>query len=237
MAWFGYIRVSTILQAVEGESIEAQAEIIRKFIRQQDPNCSISMHRDPGISGGVPIAERPGGKELCAALKTGDTLVTTRLDRLFRSTTDAISTTLGWHEKGVRIVVLSFGGGPLDSGTPHGRLMLTMMSAFSEFEREMIGERTRDAMKHIKASGKARSNMRPFGYILTTDRRMKKYEPEWVILSQMIRDRDNGITFEDIAKLLNKRKITTANGAVWDKSIVRRNIRLELERRSLSVSF
>ena len=69
-------------------------------------------------------------------LETGDTLVVTKLDRFARSTVDAIQTVRTLFEKGVKVHILNM---DLVEDTPTGRLVFNVMSAFAEFERDMIG--------------------------------------------------------------------------------------------------
>jgi DNA invertase Pin-like site-specific DNA recombinase len=86
-------------------------------------------------------ADRTQFKELLGVLKEGDTLVITKLDRFARSTVDAIQTVKELFEKGVKVHILNMG---LVEDTPTGRLVFNVMSAFAEFERVMIVERTQE---------------------------------------------------------------------------------------------
>ncbi|EOP59344.1 hypothetical protein IIW_04899 [Bacillus cereus VD136] len=86
-------------------------------------------------------------------LETGDTLVVTKLDRFARSTVDAIQTVKTLFEKGVKVHILNMG---LIEDTPTGRLVFNVMSAFAEFERDMIVERTQEG----KAIAKLREDFR-----------------------------------------------------------------------------
>ena len=74
-------------------------------------------------------------------LKEGDTLVVTKLDRFARTTSDGINTVKEFFERGVKVHVLNMG---LVEDTPTGRLILSVMLAFAEFERDMIVERTQE---------------------------------------------------------------------------------------------
>lgn len=86
-------------------------------------------------------------------LKTGDTLVVTKLDRFARSTSEALAIVKELFERGVKIHVLNM---RLTENTPIGRLILTIMSGFGEFERDLIVERTQEG----KAIAKQRDNFR-----------------------------------------------------------------------------
>ncbi|PFH86466.1 recombinase family protein [Bacillus sp. AFS088145] len=135
---YGYARVSTIHQ-----DLEAQLQALK------NEGCEvIYSEKFTGTK-----ADRPKFKEVLSKLKTGDMLVVTKLDRFARSTVDAINTVKALFEKGVKVHVLNMG---LVEDTPTGRLILTIMSGFAEFERDMIVERTQEG----KAIAKQREDFR-----------------------------------------------------------------------------
>src|SRR5215213_11625507 len=89
MATYGYCRVSTAAQASEGESLEVQRRQLEGWAHMH----ALVLDRvfvERGVSGSVPLAERPEGAALLAAVKPGDTIVTSKLDRMFRSALDAL---------------------------------------------------------------------------------------------------------------------------------------------------
>jgi DNA invertase Pin-like site-specific DNA recombinase len=135
---YGYARVSTISQ-----DLEAQLQALK------NEGCEvIYSEKFTGTK-----ADRPQFKEVLAKLQVGDTLVVTKLDRFARSTVDAINTVKGLFERGVKVHVLNMG---LIEDTPTGKLILTIMSGFAEFERDMIVERTQEG----KAIAKQRDDFR-----------------------------------------------------------------------------
>jgi DNA invertase Pin-like site-specific DNA recombinase len=123
---YGYARVSTVSQ-----DLEAQIQALK------EAGCDeIYSEKFTGIK-----ADRPQFKALLERLQEGDTLVVTKLDRFARSAEDAIKIIKGLFEKGIKVHVLNMG---LIENTPTGRLILTIMSGFAEFERDMIVERTQE---------------------------------------------------------------------------------------------
>ena len=95
--------------------------------------------------------------ELQAALqfvREGDVFAVTKLDRLARSTADLLGIVAKLHAKGVGLRVLSMGGGELDTRTPTGKLMLTMLGAVAEFERSLMLERQREGIAKAKGAGR-----------------------------------------------------------------------------------
>lgn len=135
---YGYARVSTMHQ-----DLEAQLQALKR------ENCDV-IYKEKFT--GTKKA-RPEFNELLEVLEDGDTLVITKLDRFARSTTDGINTIKELFEKGVRVHVLNMG---LIEDTPTGRLILSVMLAFAEFERDMIVERTQEG----KAIAKQREDFK-----------------------------------------------------------------------------
>ncbi|PGB61581.1 recombinase family protein [Bacillus toyonensis] len=135
---YGYARVSTLRQ-----DLESQIQTLEK------EGCEvIYSEKFTGTK-----TERPQFKELLLKLEAEDTLVITKLDRFARSTVDAIKTVRELFEKGVKVHILNMG---LVEDTPTGRLVFNVMSAFAEFERDMIVERTQEG----KAIAKQRADFR-----------------------------------------------------------------------------
>jgi DNA invertase Pin-like site-specific DNA recombinase len=123
---YGYARVSTVHQDLESQVQALETE-----------GCDvIYSEKFTGTK-----ADRPKFQELLNALKTGDTLVVTKLDRFARSSEDAIRLIKSLFEKGIKVHVLNMG---LVENTSTGRLIFNILSAFAEFERDMIVERTQE---------------------------------------------------------------------------------------------
>ena len=126
---YGYARVSTKGQAKDGNSLEAQENVLRGNGAQIIyPESFTGTKKD-----------RPKLNELMGVLKEGDTLVVTKLDRIARSTRDGLDIIDELIDKGVTINILNMG--KFDN-SPSGKLMRTIFLAFAEFERDMIVERT-----------------------------------------------------------------------------------------------
>ena len=138
---YGYARVSTLGQK-DGNSLEEQS----RQIKERYPDAVIIEEAYSGAK------ERPVFNELLAKLQQGDTLVVTKLDRFCRTVKEGLGYIDELLAKGVRIHILNMG---LIEDTPMGRLMVTNLLAFAEFERAMILERTQ--------GGKAIAKQKP-GY-------------------------------------------------------------------------
>lgn len=93
---------------------------------------------------------RPELDRLLAEVQHGDTVVVHKLDRLGRSTIHLLSTVTAWRDRGIHFRSLSES---LDTSSPHGKMIFTVMAAFAELERDMISERTRHALSVKKSNG------------------------------------------------------------------------------------
>lgn len=150
---YGYARVSTVRQMRSGNSIEEQVAKLKEAGAQEIVTDSYTGTK----------MERPQFTELLSRLQPGDTLIVTKLDRFARTAVEGGAIVKALHEKGVTIHILNMG---IADSTPMGKLMVTMLLAFAEFERDMIVERTQNGKAIAKANGKR------------VDGRPKKYKPE-----------------------------------------------------------
>ena len=126
---YGYCRVSTKKQ-LDGNGLEVQ----EAEIKENYPTAEIFCEQFTGKT-----TERPVFKKLISDLKKGDLLVVSKLDRFCRSTEEGLTTINALQTKGVKVHILNMG---LIEDTPMGKLIITNLLAFAEFERSLIVERT-----------------------------------------------------------------------------------------------
>jgi DNA invertase Pin-like site-specific DNA recombinase len=137
---YGYARVST-----EDQELGLQvAALIDAGVAQKD----IVKEKASGKEG----ADRPKYVELLAKLRDGDKLVVWKVDRLGRSTLDALNTAKDLDARGVRIVITTLG---VDLKTPAGRLVFGVLAQIAEFERELIKERVAAGIAAARKRGVA----------------------------------------------------------------------------------
>lgn len=181
---YGYARVSTKSQ-LDGNSLEQQlCEIMDRYSK-------VTVYEEQ-YSGKT--IERPVFKMLIEKLGAGDTLVVTKLDRFARSTVEGINTINMLMEKGVKIHILNMG---LIEDTPMGKLIITNLLAFAEFERAMIIERTQ--------SGKAIAKTKP-GF---TEGRPKKHSKKQIDHALSLLSINGGIhSYTEVSELTNISKST-----------------------------
>lgn len=134
---YGYARVSTTGQVKFGNSMENQIEMLK------DAGCSeIFEETYTGTK-----KDRPVLKKLLAELKTGDTLVVTKLDRLARTAVEGVTLVQDLLFDGINVYIINMGR---VENTPVGKLILTIMLAYAEFERDLIIERTKEGKEIAK---------------------------------------------------------------------------------------
>src|SRR5690348_5343938 len=109
MAIYAYARVSTARQADEGESLGAQERSIAGYAMMHGLLISQSFV-ERGVSGSVPLSERPRGKALLATLKPGDVIITPKLDRMFRSALDALAVLKDFKARAISLHMIDLGG-------------------------------------------------------------------------------------------------------------------------------
>ena len=160
----GYIRCSTADQVkADRSSLQVQTDIIEGFARTRGVDkYGVQIYTDAGVSGGVKLSKREGGAQLLADMATGDTVIASKLDRMFRSAVDALNMLELFREKGVHLVLYDMGHEPV-TGEGTARLLFTILAAVADMERIRIRERTAEGRKAKKARGGPIGTV-PFGF-------------------------------------------------------------------------
>ena len=142
MATFAYGRVSTKEQTTENQRLEIEAAGYQVDY----------WFADEGISGKTHATQRPSFVAMLNKIRPGEALVVTKLDRLGRDAEDVLRTVRTLAEQKIEVVVLQLGR--LDLGSSAGKLMLTMLAAVANMERDLLVERTQSGLARAKAEGK-----------------------------------------------------------------------------------
>jgi putative DNA-invertase from lambdoid prophage Rac len=191
---FAYCRVSTDAQAEDGQSLEVQRRQLEGWAMQRGQQLD-GVVVEAGVSGAVPFHERPEGGKLWASLTKGDTLVASKLDRMFRSASDCLAVVEAFKARGVSLFLLDLNGGGDDvSGNGIARLFLTIVSAFAEFERDRIGERIRATKRAQKARGEYLGGPPPFGWTYDADRKLQPVAEQQKALRRIRRLHGEGLS-------------------------------------------
>jgi DNA invertase Pin-like site-specific DNA recombinase len=233
----GYARVSTIDQAEEGVSLEAQVAAIQRYAAARDlcldPPRGIVARGDRllsiypaggvlvdgGISGGTPIDQRPMGARLADLVRGRfvSHLVVTKLDRLSRSDLDF----LGWREElrrnGVALHILDMGGQMAD--TAAGDLMTGMLASFGQMLRRQIGDHTRGALAHKRSKGEKLGGLPPYGksvYVNAAGVKCLRDCPgEQAVIRRALELRATGLSYRGIGRQLFEEGLRPRNGGPW----------------------
>lgn len=221
----GYTRVSANDQ-INGTSLESQGETIRAYCTMKCLEL-VDIFIDRGVSGGLPLRERPEGSKVWEALHSGkaDGLVICKLDRGFRSASDCLNSVETWDKRGISLHVLSLGGQTIDTSTPTGKFFITIMAGAAELEKNLIRERCSEGRRNRKAQSKRVGEI-PFGYDLEADGKTLTPNPdEQIILTLIHHLHGRGLSLRMIADELNRRHIRPKKGLKWNHTTVRSILR------------
>jgi site-specific DNA recombinase len=218
MKAIGYVRVSTDKQAEAGVSLEAQAGKIRAMAAVHSAEL-LDVIVDGGES--AKSLQRPGMERLLALVDSREVqaVIVAKLDRLTRSVRDLCELLERFERRGVALISVAES---LDTSSAAGRLVLNIMTAVSQWEREAIGERTRDALSHKRSNGERVGNI-AYGYRLSGDgTHLEPDEAEHAVVVRIATLRQARKTLREIARDLNQRGCRTRRGSEWRHEYVKR---------------
>lgn len=198
MAVYGYVRVSTDRQADEGESLGAQQRRLEGAAAMLGASAIDAMFVERGISGGVPLGERPEGARLLATARLGDTIVSPKLDRLFRSAVDALSVLEDLKKRGVRLYLLDFG----EVTNGNGELVFGILSVVVQWERRMIRARIAEVKKDQRGRHRYLGGIVPFGWRVGDGGELVEVPEQQAAIRRMQELRAEGKSLRAIAAVL-----------------------------------
>jgi len=203
MQVLGYARVSTEEQGESGAGIAAQCTAIRSECEHRGWSL-IEVVEDPGYS--ARDLRRPGIQGALEALSRhqAEALVVAKLDRLSRSMLDFTAVMATAQKEGWALVALDCA---VDTTTPAGEAMAHVLATFAQFERRLIGQRTKEALAAKRAAGVR----------LGRPRRLADE-----LVGRIVDERESGRSLRVIAQRLDDDSVPTAHGgARWHASTVR----------------
>jgi site-specific DNA recombinase len=214
MKVIGYIRVSTDEQAQGGVSLEAQRAKLEQYAELYDLDL-VDVIIDAGVS--AKNLNRDGLRAALSALDSGQAagLLVAKLDRLTRSVRDLSDLLEKWF--GTRFALLSVAE-KVDTSSAAGRMILNIMATVSQWEREVIGERTSAALQHKIAQGQHVGSP-GLGYKMT-DGQLEEMADEQEVVRRVFELRACGMTLQAIAVRLNAEGVPTKRGGRWHPSTV-----------------
>lgn len=208
---FGYTRVSTGRQVEEGESLDVQKRVIAGYC-QMKGFCEPQFIREEGVSGSKPLMQRPAGSKMLEVLKPGDIIVAAKLDRMFRSSVDALAMLEEISQRGAQLHLIDLGGDINNDMV--GRLVFTILSAVAEAERMRIQERIRDVKKDQKSRGKYLGGPVPFGWEIDKEGNLSPKADEQKAIARVCQLREDGHSLRSIDKILKSEGIRSSYATV-----------------------
>jgi putative DNA-invertase from lambdoid prophage Rac len=217
-----YTRVSTQGQAEKGDSIKGQIAKCQAWATIEDVEGEITVIEELAVSGGVPLRERPQGKILFNQIKAGDIVICYRLDRLFRNALDALQTTEEFAGLGVGLVLLNISHKNIIEDSV-GKLILSILSAVAEMEKETIRGRMMDGKESKRARGFWCGGRPPFGKriaktpegsrlvdcpmqkpVLTDIINMHRKGYSYRKIEQQLKDEGHNLTFASVGRIVRE---------------------------------
>lgn len=228
-----YCRVSTSEQAADDATSLSEQERKNKAVAKLRSAGSFDFanYVDKGVPGSIPLHKRPAGKRLLEDAQAGDTIVATKLDRLFRSAVDALQTLDKLRERKIDVILVDIGVEPLaTSGV--AKLFLTMLAAFAEFERTRIAERVTEGKRAKKDKGGHTGGEAPYGYRIVGHGRESKLEvnPEEQELIRVAKSfwYERRMSPTEACRALTERGLVARNGKPFQIVQVQRLVHREL---------
>jgi DNA invertase Pin-like site-specific DNA recombinase len=209
MATYAYLRVSTDQQADSGAGLDAQLDACTKAA-----GTLAGVYRDESISGAAGLEKRPALLEAIATLKREDVLMVAKRDRLGRDPLVVAMIESAVTRKGARIQ--SAAGEGTEGNAPGDILMRRMVDAFAEYERLIIGARTKSALQAKRVRGERVGHI-PFGKRLAADAVHLEDEPtEQATIRQIATLKASGLSLRRIAHDLNRQGSLKRDGSPWN---------------------
>jgi DNA invertase Pin-like site-specific DNA recombinase len=213
----GYIRVSTADQAQDDRtSLPEQENVIYGYAMTQGiDRFGVQIYSDAGVSARTPLKFRPKGEELLKDAQPGDTIIASKMDRIFRSARDALETVDHCKSVGIKLVLFDMGIQPVtDEGM--SRMFFTMLAAFAEFERARIRERMIQGKAAKVKKGGHIGGEPPYGYQVVGEGRsavLQEHPGEQEVINA-IRDKVHFQFFSNpgMARELNERGLRNRTG-------------------------
>lgn len=218
----GYIRVSTEDQAQNGVSLEMQTTKIRQYCDLHDINL-VGIYGDPGISA-KNTEKRPGVTAVMHLVgkKRVDAVIIYKLDRLVRSTVDALDIAQRMDKCGVGLHSITE---KFDTRSAVGELIFTLMAALAQMERKLIGERTAAALQSMKANGQRVSRHAPIGWRFVDGVVVQDLKEQAAILYAKALHEDNGKwSLSQISTKLYLAGFKARSGRAYSKSTIQKMI-------------
>lgn len=220
MPIYSYMRLSTD-EDKQSNSFEIQSQAITTYAKTNGLEPIVKTFKD--TKSGAKLEQRLGLMEMLNTIKKDDKVIVHKIDRLSR---DVLQ--MGWvrtelARKGCELIIIDSKN---DTNDPMANLMEQIVTAFADYERQMIKSRIKATMDLKKSKGEKLGGAIPFGFDVIENEDKKKVlvknEQEQKIVASIKRYKTKGLSLGAIAKKLNERGITTKNGKEFQSMQVKR---------------
>ncbi len=219
MKLYVYVRVSTDYQTESGAGLSAQRDACQKWGEEQGMVVEM-VFSEEAVSGSTSLEKRPALMEAINQLEEGDILLVAKRDRLGRDIIHVAMIEAAINRKKARVI--SVVGEGTTGENPSSILMRRMIDAFSEFERNIICERTKAAMQAKKRKNERVGHI-PFGLRLSEDGvHLEEFPQENSILVQIQELKERCLSTRKIAEEMNKRQAFNRGGSRWNHASIHR---------------
>jgi site-specific DNA recombinase len=212
-----YLRVSSDQQAKSGLGISGQKEHIRNYAKSQGIRIK-KYYCDAGISGAKGIDNRPALAQMLEDLSDGQVILCAKRDRLSR---DAFLNMWIEKEAGKVNAQIESACGEGNGDNPASEMMRRIVDAFSQYERQLVSERTKIALKKAKERGTTLGKP-PYGYKRDSIGRMVKNPDTYPIRERMVELYEDGNGWSAICHILNDEGVLSQTGKKWSPTVVMR---------------
>jgi len=221
-----YVRVSTGKQDI---SLEDQEERIKSYCQTYGLEL-VEVIRERAITAKLKLNKRPEGKRIADLTAAGVChIIAHKLDRLFRNAADALAHVEEWEKAGIALHLIDLGGQSINTGSSMGKMLVTILAGFAEFERNMIAERTSAALNYKKAHGMLYNHV-PYGYRGEAGRLVPD-SAQQAVISRMAHLRKRGTSYNEIANALNADNVKTKTGSIWRSQTVKNTLEIAAQQR------
>ncbi|HZR84750.1 MAG TPA: recombinase family protein [Candidatus Binatia bacterium] len=204
----GYARVSTVGQANDGVSLEAQRAGIERWAADHQAELA-DVFVDAGVSGKRADNRPELQRALAAVCRARGVLVVYSLSRLARSTRDAIEIAERLRKAGAHLVSLTES---IDTTSATGKLVFQVLAVLAEFERNLCSERTAAALAHKRARGERVSRFAPYGWRFGDEGELEPVAAEQDAIGEMVTMRRAGASLRRISDSLAVRGFVSRSG-------------------------
>jgi len=216
----GYVRVSTEEQVSKGHGLDAQERAIRAFADSQGFEL-IGVEKDGGVSGAKKPSERDGFRRVLQRAEAGlySTLLVWKFDRLARNLIYSVMTVNDLKEK--YGVVLRSVTEPIDTSSPMGQMIFTLLAGFAAEERRVIIRRTLAGKREKASRGGFSGGAAPLGYTRDREGGLIVLDAEGAVVLRIFEMRSTGLSLMSIARKLNGEGVASKRGGKWYPATIR----------------